>query len=236
VVKRNNATDLVFRSDTIISYSESGKIFEGTSGIIRYDEKTNEYESAIFLGNKLGIPGLSAEWQTKPGYGGFSIKKTKIGYQGIIQVTESSALKFILDGKPGKDFVFVLNGVSTPISVTQNNDFSITIKKGKHSWQWTNVGIIPAVPVIKNAFTGPTWSEAEWYPVPGADSYSIQMSSDNEITWVDIARDQNNSIQHKWIDRWQQGACPHYFKRKGRTERSFRFISGLPVRYPPSRS
>jgi hypothetical protein len=188
-VKRNEAFDLVFRSDKIITYSQSGNIFEGTAGIIRHDLAKNEYEAALFIGNKLGIPGIYAEWKQKPSFGGFSIKNNAIGYIGFIQVTEPCSLQFTLERKTDKDFVFYLNGLPVSTKITENNSFIIDLKIGKYTWQWTNVGVIPSAPIIKNAFTGESWSNVEWQPVDGASSYNIQLSNDAEKTWSDVALD-----------------------------------------------
>ena len=188
-VKRNEAFDLVFRSDKIIEYSQSGSIFEGTAGIIRYDKTKDEYEGALFIGNKLGIPGICASWKEKPAFGGFSIKNNAIGYIGFIQVTEPSSLEFTLDSNPDKDFVFYLNGLPVSTKITGNNSFIVYLKRGKYTWQWTNVGVIPSAPIIKNAFTGESWSNVEWIPVTGALDYTLQISTDAEKTWSDVAHD-----------------------------------------------
>jgi hypothetical protein len=185
-VKRNEAIDLVFRSDKLISYSQSGDVFEGTAGIIRHDKVKNEYEAALFIGNKLGIPGICAEWKQKPAFGGFSIKKNAIGYIGFIQVTGSASLEFTVEGKLDKDFSFYLNELPMPIKITGKKSFIVDLKRGKYTWQWTDVGIIPSAPVIVNAFTGESWSDVEWHPVTGAQDYSVQMSTDGEITWIDV--------------------------------------------------
>jgi len=186
-VKRGDESDLVFRGDRNIIYSQSGKIFKGTAGIIRYNEASGEYESALFIGDKLGIPGISVQWYQKPGYGGFSIKKSATGYQGFIQVTSPASLQFTLDAKPGKDFVFYLNGIPSPVEISQKNEFIIKVDRGKHSWQWTNAGVIPSAPVIKNTCTADTWSDVKWFPVAGASGYDLQVSTDGENTWLDVA-------------------------------------------------
>jgi hypothetical protein len=188
-VKRNEALDLVFRSDKIITYSHSGNIFEGTAGIIKHDLAKNEYQGALFIGKKLGIPGICAEWKHKPSFGGFSIKNYAIGYIGFIQVSEPCSLQFTLEKKTDKDFVFYLNGLPVSTQITENNGFIIDLKKGKYTWQWTNVGVIPASPIINNTFTGESWSNVEWQPVDGAISYNIQISTDAEKTWSDFAKD-----------------------------------------------
>jgi hypothetical protein len=188
-VNRRDAYDLVFRNDKNITYSHSGLLFEGTAGIIRHIEATNEYESALFIGDKLGIPGMVAEWEQKPEFGGFSIKTTSVGYRGFVQVTEPASIKFTLDGKPGKDYVFYLNGSPIPFDITRNNDFTIRVERGKCRWQWTNAGVIPSAPVIKNTCTGATWSNIVWHPVTSAIAYNVQMSTDGGNSWIDIAQD-----------------------------------------------
>ena len=195
-VKRNEAFDLVFRSDKIITYSQSGNIFEGTAGIIRHDKTKNEYEAALFIGNKLGIPGICATWKEKPAFGGFSITNNAIGYIGFIQVTEPCSLEFTLEGKPDRDFVFYLNGLPVSTKITGDNNFIVDLKRGKYTWQWTNVGVVPSAPIIINAFTGDTWSNVAWIPVTGALDYTIQISNDSENTWLDIAQG-IKSTQHK---------------------------------------
>ncbi len=192
-VKRNEAFDLVFRSDKIITYSQSGNVFEGTAGIIRHDLAKNEYEAALFIGDKIGIPGICAAWKQKPAFGGFSIKNNAVGFNGFIQVSEPCSLEFTLEDKPNNDFVLYLNGLPVSIQITENNSFLVDLKRGKYSWQWTNAGVIPVSPVIRNAFTGLSWSIVEWQPVDGALSYNIQISSDAEKSWSDVVQDIKNT-------------------------------------------
>jgi hypothetical protein len=186
-VKRNKALDLVFRSDHPISFSRSGEVFEGNAGIIRHNEVKNEYEAALFIGNKLGIPGICVEWIQKPAFGGFSIRKNAIGFIGFIQVTEPASLVFTVKDKLDKDFSFYLNGLPVPVRVTGKKSFVVDLKRGKYTWQWTDVGPIPSAPVIVNAFTGESWSDVEWQAVTGAQDYTVQMSTDGETTWLEVA-------------------------------------------------
>ena len=182
VGKPDGTIEKVFSTDKTLVYTNEGQIFEGYAGIIRQLSDKKSFEAALFNGNKIGIPGIVAQFLVVPEYGGMSIKNTVTGYSGIIQLRGKATIMFSLNAAL-KGLIFYLDGIEVSLKQVSEYNYSLQVEAGKHIWQWTNAGIIPTPPVVKSSVSGVSWCEINWSAVPGASSYSIQKSTNGGINW-----------------------------------------------------
>ena len=187
IEKPDGAMECVFNDDHALVYNHDGLAFEGSAGIIRQSSDKKSFEAALFKGNKIGIPGIEAQFLDVPEYGGMSLKNTATGFAGIIQLREKTTIRFILNEVP-KGLIFYLDGAAASLSKDGELNYSLRVEAGKHNFQWTNRGVIPASPVVKRSVTGKNWCELEWPAVPGATSYALQKSTNGGITWNTVTK------------------------------------------------
>ncbi|MDD4921400.1 MAG: fibronectin type III domain-containing protein, partial [Bacteroidales bacterium] len=186
ITKPEGTTEWAFRDDHSLAFNREGIIFEGSAGLIRQSADQKIFEAALFQGKKIGIPGLTAEFANAPQYAGMSLKNTSGGFAGIIQLRTETTVQFSLKTAM-KGLIFYLDGIEVQLSQAGANNYSLRVPAGKHDWQWTSTGVIPAAPVIKRSVSGSSFCELEWSPVSGAMAYSLQQSLDGGIKWIDVA-------------------------------------------------
>jgi len=182
IEKPDGAVECVFNDDYALVYNHDGQVFEGSAGIIRQSSDKKSFEAALFKGNKIGIPGIVAQFLAVPEYGGMSLKNTAMGFAGIIQLREKTTIRFTLNEVP-KGLIFYLDGTAVSLSKEGGFNYSLRVVAGKHDFQWSNGGVIPAAPVFQLSVSGKNWCELEWLAVPGATSYALQMSTNGGISW-----------------------------------------------------
>ena len=192
IEKPDGSTDWVMRDDHNLVFKHDNLVFEGSSGIIRQSADKKIFESALFQGKKIGIPGLTATFSDPSQFGGMSLKNTEKGFTGIVQVRKETAVQFSLD-KSSIGLVFYLDGKEITLNQTKGNIFALRVPAGRHEWQWTSAGVIPSAPEIVRSVSGATWCELEWLPVTGATTYSIQKSTNGGADWGEIANGIKNT-------------------------------------------
>ena len=198
IEKPDGSTEYVFSDDHALEYNHDGRVFEGSVGIIRQSSDKKSFEVALFKGSKIGIPGIVAQFLVAPQYAGMSLKNTTTGFEGIIQLREKATIRFSLNDV-WKGLVFYLDGTTVSLKQAGERNFSLTVAAGKHNFQWTNAGVIPAAPVVKRSVSAMNWCELEWLSVPGASSYSLQKSTNEGISWTTVTEN-IQSTQYKLTD------------------------------------
>ena len=186
IEKPDGTTDWIFRDGDELVFDRDGMIFNGSAGIINRSADKKTFEGALFQGRKIGVPGITAQFQELHEYAGISLKNSANGFSGYIQVREETTVQFSIDNNI-KGLIFYLNGEETALTNTGENNYSVRVPAGKHEWQWSNNGIIPASPDITRSISGADWCELEWLPVSGATSYSVQKSMNGGTGWEDHA-------------------------------------------------
>ena len=186
--KPDGSVEWVTRDDHNLDFNRDGMAFIGTAGIIRQSADKKTFEAALFQGKKIGIPGISAQFTDFHDYAGMSLKNTPNGFSGIIQVRKAATVQFLLK-TAAKGLVFYLNGKEITLKKLAENSYSIQVSAGKHEWQWTSAGVIPALTEVQRSVSGPNWCKLEWSPVAGATSYSIQKSLNGGTEWSEAANE-----------------------------------------------
>ena len=182
-VDMQGRTDYVFDSASCIRFSENGMSFRGYVGIIRVYGK-NRLEAALFDGDIIGAGGVTLTAKGKRFGACFSLTEGRL--RGMIQAESPVQLELSCPDLM-KEHVLALDGEIILFDRTENG-VRFTAPEGKHSWEWTNKPVQPAVPQITRALSGANGVVLEWTTSASARAYLVELSMDCGKTWMPAVR------------------------------------------------
>jgi hypothetical protein len=170
--------DMLFREPDGINYSEAGKSFKGTAGLIR--QKGTKQELVIFHGTRIESGILSL----KVGHSdlGVSVEFENVSQlRGRTYTQRPGSLKIEwMSGLPAGSFY--IDGVRQKVS-QGNKSLLVQIPEGNHMWEFTSGEPTPPAPEMLRTENFSGGAKIFFKESAGATSYRIELSSDNGTTW-----------------------------------------------------
>ncbi len=171
--------DFIFRNDTPVQYKEDGILFNGTAGFIRnLPDKT--VELALFHGKQIGAQKFSIE-TTDSDVGMSAHVLGRDNVQGEYYSMQPASVVFRWEGGIPPGVKFYLDGREQKPSTKE--EYKVSFPAGHHSWQLSTNYPIPPRPTIMATEYDHSKVLLSLDPVPGADRYQLETSTDNGKTW-----------------------------------------------------
>lgn len=175
--------DRVFRGDETMNYKDNSLVFSGIAGVIR-QFADGKYAAALFDGVSIGIPGVTIQLN-ETNKAGISIETTALGFKGKFQSVQAEKLKISFTQQG--NYIFYLDGIAVSAKAGSDGALNIKITAGKHSWQYSNAGVVPQPTQVLNTVVASRQVKVKWQAMAGASTYTVQLSKDGGLNWDNAA-------------------------------------------------
>jgi len=195
-VKAPHSSDLLFIDDQPISCTlATGESFQGDAGVIRHcDDGTTQM--AIFHGSRIGTRDLTLEVpeENETGISAEFSQPGDISGEYLAPHGASSLTLQVRDPSQGQGSSLYIDGEKQSVGISEGK-LVCAIPAGRHHWQFTAHLPKPMPVNVARTENFAGGALVIFDPVPAADSYELQISTDDCKTWNTSAKSASSPIR-----------------------------------------
>ena len=190
--------DYVFRNEDGIDYTNNDISFNGQCGIIRY--KDSKLQSiGLIRGSKISADGIIIETDSKEL--GIELRKTNGDlFHGKIKSLEESVIKISSEMLSSKSKVY-LNDLEITPQTNFSKELIFTVPEGDFNFQICHKKPRPLQGRILYTIDHKNGTEVIMQELKFSESYELQISSDNCLTWSTIYKGASHKYELKSLDK-----------------------------------
>lgn len=189
LIQAPQSRDLVFRSVEPLVYSQQGVSFKGTAGVVR-NRADGSVAMALLSGVHIGAKGVEFSF-AEPDAAAIS---ATVSRTGRISGRYDSPKETMLRVKGAASHLdFYVDGVPLPSSMTGDTR-EVTLPKGRHRWELTDVLPEPVAPAITGTHNVSRGASVTFNPVGSAEAYVAEISENDGETWKEGGRASGSPI------------------------------------------
>lgn len=185
-VQGSGFDDKIFDSTEPLRTTDVSTRFEGTSGLIRHTAAGTEF--ALFHGTTIGVGDLTfhlaaADEDNSLGIGG--TLQPNLAPRGRFVATQATDVTIEL-AQAAEGTRFFLDGEAVSASFS-GGKLSVHVPRGHHAWEITPGLPVPLAPHVQRTENFAGGAHVFLAPVASAESYILELSHDNGLTWASAA-------------------------------------------------
>lgn len=184
VVRTPESTDTLFIHRDAFTSSGESLLFTGRVGVIRQPRtKSAATELVLFHGSRIGIANQIQLTVDNPNLGLSASFKQPEESAGVFFSREGGTLTLTLANADSLvNARFYVDGAELA-GKRDGGKLTLTLPPGEHRWQLTAGAVEPMPPQIVHSETQANGARLVISPVASAQSYRIEQSEDNGLTW-----------------------------------------------------
>jgi hypothetical protein len=184
-IRTATSHDRVFRAFAPIHYQESDEAFQGTAGVIR-TRTSGATELALFHGTLIAAKDLRLELPPNTQTAISATLTPDNTLTGAFQSQSATSLTLTLPAAIATTATFYIDGAK-PTQTRTAQTLTLALPAGRHTWELTPNPPTPIPPTILRTENAKASAKVFFTPVPAAQSYRLELSQDNAVTWKPAA-------------------------------------------------